>query len=168
MLLQPAIRSAPPDRPTGPLPGAADGPESPGPAGESPPKVVAHLLNGRLLKGFALGFRPWQPVCYLRPRLAQAPEATLQVPLAEIKALFFVKEFDGNPGYREIAGASRPSLLGRPVRVQFRDGELLRGTTPSRDLAGPGFFVVPMDPRSNNRRIFVVRVNVADCRFEGE
>lgn len=168
MRLRPTTWHAPPDAPAGPLSGSVGNPEPPGQAGENHPKVVAHLLNGRLVKGFALEVRPWQPVCLLRPRMAQTPAVVLQVPLTDAKALFFVKEFDGNPGYREVAGASRPSLLGRPVRVQFRDGELLQGTTPSRDLAEPGFFVVPMDPRSNNRRIFVVRVNVADCRFEEE
>jgi hypothetical protein len=132
------------------------------------PKVVAHFLDHRLLKGFGLGFRLPQLIFLLRPREAVNPEAATRVGLTDLKALFFVKEFDGNPAYREVAGAARPSVLGHQVSVRFRDGELLHGTSPSRDLRGPGFFMVPMDPRSNNRRIYVIAANAAKCRFQNE
>lgn len=133
---------------------------------QSHPKVVARFLDHRLLKGFALDFRLSQLAFLLRPRDAVDPEATIRVRLTDLKALFFVKDFEGDPTYQEFASAARPSLLARQVSVRFHDGEVLRGTSSSRDLGGPGFFMVPLDPRSNNRRIYVIAANAAECRFE--
>jgi len=127
---------------------------------------VAHFLDGHLLKGFALDFRPSRRDFLLRSRDAQEFEAAIPVRVAGLKALFFVKEFDGDRDYRESRDAARPSLLGRRVRVRFRDREVLRGTTPSLDLGGAGFFLIPLDPRSNNRRVYVVATNAVECCFE--
>lgn len=132
----------------------------------SHPRVVAHFLDGQILKGFALDFRPSQPAFLLKPRATVDLAAAIRIRLAELKALFFVKDFDGDPTYQEVADAARPSLLGRQVSVRFRDGELLRGTSPSRDLGGAAFFLVPMDPRSNNRRIYVIATSAVECRLE--
>ena len=136
------------------------------PEEQSHPKVAAHFVDGRILKGLALDFRPSQPTFLLRLRDATDPVEAISIRLADLKALFFVKEFEGDPNYRASTGTDRTSLLEQQVRVRFRDGEVLRGTSPSRDLSGVGFFLIPMDPRSNNRRIYVVTANVAECRIE--
>ncbi len=136
------------------------------PEEQSHPKVAAHFVDGRILKGFALDFRPFQPTFLLRLRDVTDPVKAISIRLADLKALFFVKEFEGDPNYRASTGTDRASLLERQVWVRFRDGEVLRGTSPSRDLSGVGFFLIPMDPRSNNRRIYVVTANVAECRIE--
>jgi hypothetical protein len=130
------------------------------------PKVAAHFVDGRILKGLALDFRPSQPTFLLRLRDAADPVGAISIRLADLKALFFVKEFEGNPKYRTSTGTDRTSLLEQQVRVRFRDGEVLRGTSPSRDHGGAGFFLIPMDPRSNNRRIYVVTANVAESLIE--
>ena len=130
------------------------------------PKVAAHFVDGRILKGLALNFRPSHPTFLLRLRDVADPAEAISIRLADLKALFFVKEFEGDPNYRASTGTDRTSLLEQRVRVRFRDGEVLRGTSPSRDLGGAGFFLIPMDPRSNNRRIYVVTANVAECRIE--
>ena len=93
-------------------------------------------------------------------------ESPIRIRLADLKAVFFVREFDGNSAYRELSDVIRPSLLESQVRVRFRDGEVLRGTSPRHDAASEGFFVIPMDPRSNNRRIFVMVNNAVESRFE--
>jgi len=157
-----ASPSIPTARSPDPGPGAAElGRET----GECP-KVVAHFLDGHLLKGFALDFRLSRRDFLLRSRGVEELEAAIPVRVTGLKALFFVKEFDGDRAYRELRDAARPSLLGRRVRVRFRDGEVLRGTTPSLELGGAGFFLVPLDPRSNNRRIYVVATNAVQCCFE--
>ena len=131
------------------------------------PKVAAHFVDGRILKGLALDFRSSQPTFLLRLRDVTDPVKAISIRLAGLKALFFVKEFEGDPNYRASTSTDRTSLLEQRVRVRFRDGEVLRGTSPSRDLlGGAGFFLIPMDPRSNNRRIYVVTANVAECRIE--
>lgn len=161
-----SVRCAPPDAPTGRKPDPVEDRDNLQREGRSHPKVVARFLDGQILKGFALDFRPSQQTFLLKPRDAVDLAATIRVRLPNLKALFFVKDFEGNSTYQESADAARPSLLGRQVSVRFRDGEVLRGTTPSRELGGAGFFLVPMDPRSNNRRIYVVATNAVECRLE--
>jgi hypothetical protein len=50
--------------------------------------------------------------------------------------------------------------------VTFRDGEALRGTSIGAGLLGNGFYLFPADPRSNNKRIFVIRSAVKAVREE--
>ena len=135
-------------------------------SGRGLPKVVAHFLDGHVLKGFALDFRPSRGSFLLKRRGVAGDEAPIRIRLADLKAVFFVREFDGNSTYRELSDVTRSSLLESQVSVRFRDGEVLRGTSPRRDPAGQGFFLVPMDLRCNNRRIYVMARNAVECRFE--
>jgi hypothetical protein len=50
----------------------------------------------------------------------------IEVQLADLKALFFVKDFTGNPAHAE-AKEFEPgvTLPGRRIRVEFLDGEVL-------------------------------------------
>ncbi len=162
-----SVWCASPDAPTGRMPDPDGDLDDVRREAWGHPKVVAHFLDGHLLKGFALDFRLSRGAFLLRRRDAVDVEAAIRIRLAHLKALFFVKDFEGDPTYRELSDAARPSLLGRQVRVRFRDGEVLRGTSPSRDPGGAGFFLVPMDARSNNRRIYVTATNAVECRFEG-
>ena len=72
----------------------------------------------------------------------------MEVRTAELKAVFFVKDFAGNPEYKhfEEFDASTPAI-GRRIKVLFSDGELLVGTTQGYQLGRAGFFVTPADPR---------------------
>ena len=51
--------------------------------------------------------------------------------------------------------SDRP-VPGRKLRVVFRDGEQLLGTTQGYAPGRPGFFLVPADPESNIVRCYVV------------
>ncbi len=86
--------------------------------------------------------------------------------MKEIKAVFFVKTFEGNKEYNErkefITG---DRVQGRRVEVIFADGEVLRGTTVGYDPQRLGFFLIPVDPDSNNIRIFVISNAVKTFRF---
>jgi hypothetical protein len=78
--------------------------------------------------------------------------------------LFFVREFEGNPGHvEEKQFATRP--LGRKIEVTFRDGEVLVGSTLNYRPDGQGFFVQPADTRSNNLRVFVTHAVIRHIRF---
>jgi hypothetical protein len=79
---------------------------------------------------------------------------TMLIALSRLKALFFVREFAGDPTRverTEFAGAHQ----GRRVEVAFEDGEVLRGTTLAYRNDGHGFFAQPADTGSNNMRVFV-------------
>lgn len=86
------------------------------------------------------------------------------VPLQQLKALFFVREFTGDPTYIEqktFVGAPQ----GRKLEVTFEDGEVLLGTTLSYRPGGHGFFVHPADKKANNIRVFVSSASVRHVRF---
>jgi len=50
------------------------------------------------------------------------------------------------------------------VKVEFADGEVIRGTSFGYSRNRKGFFVVPIDPKSNNERIYVVADNLRTVR----
>jgi len=130
-------------------------------------KVVVRYANGRVLKGYTQDFYPNKDRFHLFP--TDKPEALgVEVLVKDLKALFLVRDFAGDPHYVErkkyIKGET-PS--GRKLEVTFRDGELVVGATLGYDRTRPGFFVLPADPKSNNVRIFVVASAVKNIRQLG-
>ena len=75
--------------------------------------------------------------------------------VARLKAVFFVRDFNGNPGHKEQK-TSAGTGQGRRVEITFADGEVIIGTTLNYRPDGQGFFVSPSDTAANNTRIFVV------------
>jgi hypothetical protein len=128
-------------------------------------KIVAHFRDGRILKGFTGDFAPSRDKFHLLA--AGAPGAKpVEVPLAALKAVYFVRDFAGDPARVDAAGleAGKPAA-GRRVRVHFDDGEQLVGTTQAYHPERTGFFVVPADPASNNERCFVVLAATREVSF---
>ena len=123
----------------------------------SPNKVVARYQDGRILKGVTNDFLPNKENFHLE--LADGPPGAkpVEVRASELKGLFFVKDFAGNPGHEESQefDASKP-VIGRKIKVLFSDGELLVGTTQGYQPGRAGFFVTPADPQSNIERCYVV------------
>jgi hypothetical protein len=84
------------------------------------------------------------------------------VSLEDLKALFFVRSFEGNAQHSESRDLYQTRPPGtRKIRLEFDDGELLVGYTTARDTRRFGLFVTPLDPLSNNRRVFAVTSFVA-------
>ncbi len=63
-------------------------------------KTVAHFQDGRVLKGVTTDFLPTKPSFHLE--LADAPPGTkpVEVWVAQLKAIFFVKNLAGSPNPR--------------------------------------------------------------------
>jgi uncharacterized protein DUF6982 len=121
----------------------------------SPGRVVVRYADGRVLKGYA-DFDPEQPTFLVAP--LEDPESDgVEVAVANLKAIFFVRSFDGDPAHDESKDLyqTRPADT-RKVSVQFRDGEGLVGHTRQLDRHRAGFFFTPLDPHSNNLRVFAV------------
>ena len=121
----------------------------------SPGRVVVRYADGRVLKGYT-DFDPEQPSLRLVPRDEPDSEG-VEVAVSELKAVFFVRSFDGDPSCDESKDLyqSRPPDT-RKVRVHFRDGEELVGHTRQLDRHRTGLFFTPLDPQSNNVRVFAV------------
>lgn len=119
-------------------------------------KVVAHYDDGRILKGIGMDIDPARPVCHVRAEQGPARE----VKLRDLKALFFVRSLEGDPGRTEnlVPDFQDPRVRGSTViSMRFRDGEEIVGITIRYPPNRPFFFVVPVDAQSNNTRILVNR-----------
>jgi hypothetical protein len=81
-----------------------------------------------------------------------------------LKAVFFVREFGGNPDHIERKSFEEPSH-GRRIEVTLLDNEVLVGTTLNYRSESTGFFIIPADARGNNLRVFVVSSAVRQVRF---
>jgi hypothetical protein len=121
--------------------------------------VVAHYLDGRIVKGTSLDVDPAKPTCHIRP-LDGPPH---DIKLADLKALFFVRSLEGNPAYQDarIADPSDPRLRGSSqIELRFHDGESMLGLTNRFPPNRPFFFILPIDPHTNNIRVLVNRAAV--------
>jgi hypothetical protein len=116
-------------------------------------QVVVRYRDGRLLKGTTGNFLPARDRFHVQTLAGEV----VAVAQEELKALFFVRDFKGDPTRKESSqfSAARPAL-GRKIRVVFADGEVLVGTTQGYQPDRPGFFVFPADAGSNNERCFVI------------
>ncbi len=120
-------------------------------------KIVVRYQNGRLLKGVTNDFFPNKDLFHLVLMDVPPGSMPLELRTTDLKAVFFVKGFGGNPDYddkKEFDPAK--SAVGRKIKVIFKDGETMVGTTNGYQPDRPGFFVVPADPNSNIERCFVV------------
>ncbi len=118
---------------------------------------MARYADGRIIKGHTCDFAPDGPRFHLVPAARGLSPKAIAVALKELKALFFVRDFAGNPLYSERKEFGQDARrLGRPVEVVFGDGEVLRGYTMGYDSRRAGFFLFPADPQSNNLRVFAV------------
>jgi hypothetical protein len=120
-------------------------------------QVVIHTKTGQLIKGTTNDFLPTKDRFHLVPPHAPANSKPTEILISDLKAVFFVKDLEGFSGHvkRNTFDPEHP-LPGRKIRVVFQDGEIMMGTTQGYQPGRPGFFVVPVDPGSNNERCFVV------------
>ncbi len=93
-----------------------------------------------------------------------------EIPTKDIKAVFYVNTFEGDSEHKHLNFHSRaPVTQGIWVRLQFRDGEVMEGIVYNslRYLVDPGFFLLPTDPDSNNKLVYVVKSWLVDHRVLG-
>jgi hypothetical protein len=130
-----------------------------------PIKVVVRYVDGRLVKGTTQDFFPNKDCFHLRPDTTNPEEAT-EILIRDLKAVFFVKDFTGNQEYEERKEYSNgDTAQGRKVEVLFVDGEKLVGSTLGYDPNRLGFFLFPVDPESNNIRVFAVTAAVKSVQY---
>jgi hypothetical protein len=132
-------------------------------AGSGWNKLVVRYLDGTMLKGFSQDFHPTRSFFHVSPSITAGAETSM-VPMQQLKAVFFVRDFDGNPDHVDSrAFAERTN--GRKIEVTFADGELMLGSTLGYRPDGTGFFVCPADGDGNNLRVFVLPSGVKRIRY---
>ena len=121
--------------------------------------MVARFQDGRAIKGTSLDVDPAKPTFHVRPAVGKA----LEIRLADLKALFFVRSLDGDSTRTEnrVPDPGDPRSRGSTlVSLRFADGEVMVGLTIRYPPNRPYFFIVPVDPKSNNIRVLINRAAV--------
>lgn len=93
-----------------------------------------------------------------------------EIQVGDVKAIFFVDSFEGNSGHKHLNFSSRaPVVNGIWIKVQFRDGEVMEGIVSNslQYLVASGFFMLPTDPDSNNKLVYVMKSWLVDHRVLG-
>ena len=126
-----------------------------------PAKVVVRYADGRIIKGYTQDFLPTKPSFLVRPIDIDTSIDPVEVLIRDLKAVFFVRDFVGDPSHMDrknySEGVDAPGIL---LQVTFKDGEVIIGSTLSYDPQRPGFFILPADSHGNNLGIFVVSHSV--------
>ncbi len=134
-------------------------------------RVVARFNDGRVVKGFTKDLGAETDVVVLTEAESGKEH---RIPFADLKALFFIKSFEGDRDYHERKTFGISANEGRKVFIRFKDGESLVGFVDgdipwgkgffltSEGSRAKGFFLIPVDRDSNNEKVFVVGNSVQD------
>lgn len=134
-------------------------------------KVVVRFNSGKILKGYIEDFTAYTDVVVIQEAETDKEHG---IPIHELKAIFFVKTFQGNSSRSDKKVFGIRENIGRKVYIRFKDSEsmmgFLEGDIPWEKgfyLSKPtsalkGFFLVPVDIDSNNKKVFVVSSSIKD------
>jgi len=91
------------------------------------------------------------------------------VPVAKVRAVYFVRDLDDDFAPERKAFLSRPKLDGLWVKVTFRDGATLEGVIPNDLIAflDNGLHLTPPDFNSNTDRIYIPRPALSELTVLG-
>jgi hypothetical protein len=110
-------------------------------------RVTVHTLDGRVLRGTLTDSD--LEAAELKLDTGTPGQATA-LPTADVKAIFFML----------APGEVPPPAQGKRVRVAFRDGRQVAGISADYQEGGLGFFMIPVDTRTNTERIWVYQAAV--------
>jgi hypothetical protein len=122
-------------------------------------RVVARFNDGKMLKGYTHDFLPEKDLFHLIEFADSGAGEIHEIVTSTLKAVFFVKTFTGNKDYNEkksFKEVDAAALHGIKIKVTFKDNEVLCGLSLGYNKTKKGFFIVPIDPLSNNDRIYVI------------
>lgn len=105
----------------------------------------------------------------LRVRLLES-NTVEEISIKDVNAIFYVHSFEGNTKRKDLSFFGKsPIVHGIWMRIQFLNGEVMEGIVHNsiRYLVDPGFFLLPTDPSSNNKLVYVVKSQLADHRVLG-
>jgi hypothetical protein len=109
-------------------------------------RVVLHTVEGQVMRGMLAN----ADLADAELPLLQPNGAVARVPATHLKAVFFMLP----------SGERPPAAAGTRVRVTFGDGRQVAGLSPEYAPESAGFFVLPVDTRTNTARVWVYRTAV--------
>ena len=131
-------------------------------------KIVVRYQDGKLLKGMTQDFFPNKETFHLNQTDGNSFPVPVEIAIKNVKAVFFVKDYQGNKAYKNPKGFidSSQSQYGKKTKVKFKDGEVLYGYTQGYSPGRIGFFLFPQDTESNNVKAFIVQSSVSKVEIE--
>jgi hypothetical protein len=124
-------------------------------------KVVVRKLNRDSVNGYVA------PTYIVdgRLELLNTEGKLVQLDLADVKEVYFVRDFAEPDTLARKTFTTRPRVEGLWVRLKFRDNDVLEGMM-ANNLAesSEGFLLNPPDTRSNTQRIFVPHSALSELR----
>ena len=115
-------------------------------------RIVAKFKDQTVLKGKTNDFFPNR----IKFHLELLDGSIKEIKIDDIKAIFFVKDFEGNKNHKDSYNDAI-SNAGRKTKVKFKDGEIIYGYTLGYSSDRQGFYLTPADLGGNNVRIFIVK-----------
>jgi hypothetical protein len=129
-------------------------------------KIVVRYQDGRINKGATNNFSPEKESFHLTFVNALPDTRPTKVSLQDLKAVFFVKTFGGNPKYKDKNQFNGDKIaVQRKIKVTFKDGEVLMGTSYDYKPGSFGFFIFPADSQSNIERCFIISASTKEVSF---
>ena len=131
-------------------------------------RIVVHFKDGKLIKGYTHDFTPVKDTFHLTSELEEDKGKIYEVFCPNLKAIFFVRTLSGNKDYKEkkrFNEVDTSGLRGIKIKIEFNDGEIMCGISLGYSKKRKGFFVIPVDPQSNNERVYVVASAVRDVKL---
>lgn len=127
-------------------------------------RVVIHYLDGSTLRGYGDSFLPWEEEVLVKDQ----HEKMVHVRLADVKIICFVRHHDSDCSATHKASPPLQfqAVPGRRIQLRFKDGEQLVGVASLEAPPRSGFFLTPLNPNSNNRRVFINLAALESFRFE--
>jgi len=129
-------------------------------------KVIVVLIDKKPLRGYLNPVRLGQadPIDLLTPEGEH-----MELPLARVRSVYFVREFSDDFEPERKAFLSRPKLDGLWVKLRYSDGETLEGVVPNDLLAllDNGLQITSPDLNSSTDRIFVPRAALTEVTVLG-
>lgn len=143
-------------------------------------KVVIHVCSGEVIKGYVDASEDVDPVTLFEDSQdvsfqvitvrTVGTKTALEIPLGNIKAVFFVKSFRGEPSRKDLRFYSNGPEVGKIwAEIRFKDNEVLEGLIENSvsHLVGDGFVVRPTDIGSNNLLVYISKAAVDSFRVLG-
>ncbi len=122
--------------------------------------IVVKRKDQTVLKGRTNDFFPNR----IRFHLEQMDGSIIDVVVEDLKAVFFVKDFEGDKDHKDSYNDTIGNA-GRKTKVKFKDGEIIYGYTLGYSPERQGFYLTPADLGSNNERIFIVTSATENVQF---
>ena len=120
--------------------------------------VVARFKDGRVCKGITRDFSSDAEFFHISGVDPPPGSQPRRIWLSDLKALFWVKDLNGNPHHPNRIPPQPEAEPGETLAVvRFNDDEILPGHTLDYAGIGKGFFLIPAEPEANNTCAFVLQ-----------